>query len=338
MHRLALTISIALTALAATVASAEPVAFAFKKSTPISAPDGRWDFTSWDAAHQRLLVSHGQDVLVIDPAGPSTVHSIGKVAGAHAALAIPGSNNVLVSSGQDDSVRILDETTGTQLASIAVASDPDAAIVSEDGRTAYVMGAKAGAISIIDLNRRVETGRIALKPALEVAVLVNPTLIAVNNEDQSEIELADLATGKAAGAISLPGCKGPTGLAYAPQEGLALSVCANRKAALVDIVARRVVKLLPIGLGPDTAIWQADKHRFLVPCGRSGTLSVITLNGRRAQVLPAMTTELSARTAALDPTSGQLYLPAASFHATPSGQRPSTVPGSFHIVVLAPAR
>ena len=338
MHRLALTIGIALTALAATTAAAEPVAPAFGKAASIPAPDGRWDFASWDAAHQRLLVSHGQDVLVIDPAGGGTVRSIGKIAGAHAALAIPGTNSVLVSSAHDDTVRILDETSGAELASIAVAADPDAAIVSEDGRTAYVMGAKAGAISIIDLTRQVETGRIALKPALEVAVLASPTLIAVNNEDQSEIELADLATGKAAGAIALPGCKGPTGLAFAPEAGLALSACANGKAALVDIAARRVVKLLPIGLGPDTAIWQAAKHRFLVPCGGSGTLSIITLNGHRATVNPAVVTQTSARTAALDPDSGRLYLPAARFKPATGGQHPAMVPGSFHIVALAPAQ
>lgn len=343
MNRLIWTIGIAVAALSSTMAAAAPDSPGFggpgfSKATSIPAPDGRWDFASWDAAHQRVLVAHGQDVLVIDPSGSGSVKAIGKVAGAHAVLAIPGSNTVLVSSGHDDSMRILDETSGAELATIAVAANPDAAILSSDGRTAYVMGAKAGAISIIDITRRVETGRIALKPGLEVPVLVSPTLIAVNNGDQSEIELADLATGKAAGVIALPGCTGPTGLAYAPEQGLALSACANGKAALVDIAARRLVSLLPIGQGPDTAIWQAARHRFLVPCGRSGTLATISLDGRQAHVQPSVETETSARTAALDPASGRLYLPAARFQPAPAGQRPSMMPGSFHLVVLAPGR
>jgi len=337
MHRLALTLSVAVAAIAATAARAEPAAPSFRPAAAIAAPDGRWDFASWDTDHQRLLVAHGLDVLVIDPSGLAPVRAIGTIAGAHAVLAIPDSNTVLVSSGHDDSVRILDASSGAELAKIAVAADPDAAVLSADGRTAYVMAAKAGAISIIDLVRRVETGRIALKPALEVAVLASPTLIAVNNEDESEIELADLTTGKAAGAIPLPGCTGPTGLAYAPEAGLALSACANGQAALVDIAARRLVQLLPIGMGPDTAIWQAAQHRFLIPCGRSGTVSIITLSGRSAAVQPAVTTEISARTAALDPASGKLYLPAARFQPAAAGQHPAMVPGSFHIAVLNPA-
>lgn len=347
MQALGLSISVAVAAIIAsttpiiasatpTIASAQPAAPSFQRAAPIAAPDGRWDYASWDAAHQRLLVAHGQDVLVIDPSGNAPVRAIGTIAGAHAVLAIPGGNTVLVTSGHDDSVRILDETTGAELAKIAVAADPDAAVLSADGRSAYVMGAKAGAISIIDLVRRAETGRIALKPALEFAVLAGPTLLAVNNEELNEIELADLTTGKSAGTIALPGCTGPTGLAYAPEAGLALSSCANGQAALVDIAARRMIRLVPIGMGPDAAIWQAVRNRFLVPCGRSGTVAIITVNGRLAQAQSAVATEMSARTAALDPASGRLYLPAARFQPATTGQRPAMVPGSFHVVVLNP--
>jgi DNA-binding beta-propeller fold protein YncE len=246
----------------------------------------------------------------------------------------PGTDRILVSSGHDDSVRILDATTGVELARIAVPADPDAAILSADGHTAYVMAAKGGAISIIDLTRMTETGRIALKPALEMPVLAGG-LIAVNDEAANEIELADLATGKMVGSIALTGCEGPTGLAYAPEQGLALSACANGQAALVDIAKRKLVALLPICAGPDTAIWQASRRRFLVPCGKSGTLSIIALDAQGAHVQPAVTTETSARTAALDPETGRLYLPAAKFAPVQNGNRPAMLAGSFHIVVLA---
>jgi DNA-binding beta-propeller fold protein YncE len=323
-------------AVAGPVAWAHPTEPAFHVATPIAAPDGRWDFASWDKDHHRLIVAHGKDVLVIDPANPSAVRSVGQIEGAHAALAIPGTDRILVTSGHDDSVRILDAVSGTEVARISVSADPDAAILSADGRTAYVMGAKGGAVSVIDLEHLTEIRRIALKPALEVPVLVGG-LLAVNNEDASEIELADLASGQASGAIKLTGCDGPTGLAYASGLGLALSACANGKAALVDIAKHRVVKLLPIGMGPDTVIWQASRHRFLVPCGKSGMLSIISLTGKSARTLPQVTTETSARTAALDPENGRLYVPAGRFEAAENGNRPAMVPGSFHIIVLTPS-
>ena len=312
---------------------------AFTRAADIPAPDGRWDFTSWDSEHGRLLVAHGKDVLIITPGNAATgqpvVRSIGDIQGAHAVLAIPGTNRILVSSGHDDSVRILDSDSGAQIASIAVAADPDAAVLSADGRTAYVMGAKAGAVSVIEIASLREVRRIPLKAGLEVAVLANGHLLAVNNEDASEIELADPVAGTALGTIALPGCEGPTGLAWSPETGLALSTCANGKAALVDLARRKLVELIPIGLGPDTAIWQADEHRFLVPCGKSGSLSVIR-HGARGWHATATPTETSARTAALDPAKGRLFLPAARFRPTLAEKRAEIEPGSFHILVMVP--
>ena len=325
-------------ALCTGASAAGPTSSAFVRVGAIAAPDDRWDITAWDNAHHRLLVAHGKDLLVIEPANENKVRAVGSLAGAHGVAAVPGTDLVLVSSAKDDTVRLLDEESGAQVARIAVGKDPDAAIISRDGKQAFVMDADGGALSVIDLARRIETRQIPLKPGLEFAVQFGPTLVAVNNESQSEIEIAEIAAGKAAGSIALPGCEGPTGLAYDPSRGLALSACANGKAALVDLPKRRVVALVPIGLGPDTAIWDAAHHRFLVPCGKSGSLSIIRMEGNKPVVEPAVATETSARTAALDPASGRLYLPAASFSpAVPPAKRGALVPGSFHILVMAPA-
>ncbi len=324
-------------ALAASTALAAPGTPAYVKAGSIPAPDDRWDFASWDSAHHLLLIAHGKDVLVIDPAHPGSVRTVGALQGAHSVVAIPDSSNLLVTSGKDNTARVIDEVSGKELASIPVAGDPDAVILSPSGHRAYVMAAKGGAISIIDLVKNAEVGRITLKPGLEVPVLITPGLIAVNNEDANEIDLANLLTKKAAGAIKLSGCEGPTGLAYDPATGLALSACANGKAALTDLRARRVVALLPIGEGPDTAIWDANRKRFLVPCGKSGTLSVIRLVGRKPVVEATVLTEVSARTAAFDPATGRLYLPAARFGPpAPGAKRGVMEAGSFHVLVMAP--
>lgn len=315
--------------------AANPAGPPFTRLPDIAGPDGHWDFVSWDVAHGRVIVAHGKDVLLVDPAKGS-LRPIGEIEGAHAALALPGGDRVLVSSGHDNTVRIIDSVSGTQLASIPVVGDPDATVLSPDGHSAYVMGGDSGAISVIDLDRLAETKRISAKPGLEVPVLFGDHMLAVNNEGLGEIEIVDLSSGKMTGTIAMPGCKDPTGLAYAPQFGLALSACGNGKAALVDLQHRKVVRSLPIGLGPDTAIWDEAGHRFLVPCGKSGTLAVIPLGRRGAGAVTNVATEASARTAAFDPASGRLYLPAARFQPALAGKRPEIVAGSFHIVVLSP--
>lgn len=336
MHRL-LSISLAaLCAAIATNAEAQAKTEPYAVAQEISAPDGRWDFASWDEAHHRLLVAHGKDALIIDPAQPGSVRTIGDLAGAHQVLAIPGGDRLLATSGHDNTVRVFDLAAGTQIASIAVAEDPDAAILSPDGHRVYVMAAKAGAISVVDLDSMKEVGRINVKPALEVPAWVDDHMLAVNDEDANEIELVDTAGSKHIGAVALPGCEGPTGLAYAPSQHMALSACANGKAALVDMTTRKMVKLIPIGEGPDTVIWDGQRNRFLVPSGKSGTLSIIALNNAETQSLPSIKTAKSARTGALDPATGRIYLPAATFRPAANGQRPAMVTGSFHILVLNP--
>jgi YVTN family beta-propeller protein len=316
--------------LGTSAAWAEP---GFAPLPAIDAPTDRWDFASWDAAHQRLLVAHGRDVLVIDPQ-TRAVRSIGALAHAHGVLPLPGGSLVLATSGQDNTVRILDADTGTETARIAVAADPDAAILSADGTRAYVMDAKAGMVSVIDIAARRETARIALKPGLEVPAIVGTTL-AVNNEDESDMEFVDLAGNTAAGTLPLTGCTAPTGLAYDADDGLLLSTCTNGKAALVDPARRRVVALVPIGLGPDTAIWDGANHRFLVPCGKSGTLAIVHIRAGSAPRVTTVPTVANARTAAYDPAGGRLYLPAAALHPDAAGKL-QAVAGTFRIAVMAP--
>lgn len=111
---------------------------------------------------------------------------------------------------------------------------------------------------------------------------------------------------------------------------------AIRTRMLVDLAKRRFAGLLAIGAGPDPVIWDRAHQRFVVPCGRSGTVSIINLVHGRAVPASPVATEVSARSAALDPASGEIYLPAARFGPAAPGARPSPLSGAFHVLVLAP--
>ncbi len=94
--------------------------------------------------------------------------------------------------------------------------------------------------------------------------------------------------------------------------------------------------LLAIGQGPDAVILDAARRTAFIPNGRDGTLSVIALDGPGApSVVDTVKTGVGARTGALDPSDGALYLPTANF-APPAtgGARPTMVPGSFHVIVV----
>jgi len=308
----------------------------YKLVGSIAAPgDGGWDYATIDPSAKRVYVTHGATVVMADIAHGTASEPFSGIAKGHAAVPIAAGNLVAVTSGHDDSVRLFDSRSGSEVAKIAVGTDPDAAFYDASAGRLVVMNAKGGTVSLVDPAARKVTNTITLKPGLEAGALDGDTLL-VNNEDLNELETASLRTGRAGPAIALTGCEGPTGLAFDPLTGQAISACANRKAAVVDVRHHRLVRLLDIDGGPDTVLIDQHRRLALIPCGRDGTLVVIALDGV-ARVVGHVATEAGARTGALDPETGRIYLPTAILvPATTPGGRPQTKPGSFHILVLAP--
>lgn len=307
----------------------------YKVTGSIAVPDGGWDYARVDNQTGKLYVARTDSVTVVDLKSQA-VSSIGTIVRGHAVVPIAGTTLLLVTSGRDNSVRLIDTATGTEKAKIAVGNDPDAAFYDGLTRHALVMNAKAGTVSIIDPVAATVVGTITLKPGLEFAAAVGSTLY-VNNEDANELETADIATGKAGASIPLTGCDGPTGLGYDKQRNRMISACANGKAAVVDL-ATKAVSLLPIGLGPDAVIIDRPRGVALIPCGKDGTLSVIDIaSPGAATVIATVPTEPGARTGAVDRSTGNVYLPTARFGPpATAGGRPVMIPGSAHILVVSP--
>ncbi len=72
--------------------------------------------------------------------------------------------------------------------------------------------------------------------------------------------------------------------------------------------------------------------------GFFGDRSMLTLrSAREIAVIETVTTESGAKSGALDPATGLLYLPRAKM-APPQndGVRPTQIPGTFEILVVAP--
>ena len=325
----------AATALAATLTAAAPPTYSVTGA--IKAADGGWDYAAVEPDSQLLYVARGSEVTEIDLAHGNTVRTFGQIAKGHAVVPLPG-HMLLVSSAHDDTVRLIDTLSGKEEARIATGTDPDASLYDAASGLAAVMNAKAGTVSVIDVAKRAVVRTITLKPGLEFAQLGEDGTLFINNEDENEIETADLRTGKAGAAISLSDCTGPTGLALDRASHMLISACANGKAAVVDAASRKQTGSLAIGAGPDAVILDAARRLAFLPCGRDGTLSVIALDGAKGpSVTATIKTAIGARTGALDPRTGRLYFPTAGFAPAPAGGgRPAMLPGSFQVLVVSP--
>ena len=95
--------------------------------------------------------------------------------------------------------------------------------------------------------------------------------------------------------------------------------------------------MLPIGAGPDTVIYDSNRKLAFVTAGRDGELDIFLDKVGGVVAAGKITTQVGARTGALDEKTGRLYLPAADY--TPpvqAGGRPPIKPGSVVALVVEP--
>lgn len=335
MHSIKSFMIAGLTAAALPAAAAVP---SYAVATSIPMPDGGWDYASFDPATREVLVARGDSVTAVDIARGEPARNFGSIAHGHAALPLP-SGRLAVTSGKDDTLRLFDLHDGKQLASVAVGEDPDAAIFDPRTGDVLVMDAHDGTVAVVDPKAAKVVRKIFLKPGLEYAVVDKSGALFVNNEDLNRIDVADPVTGVVAAPIALTGCEGPSGLAYDARTDRLIAACANGKAAVVDARRRMLIGLLDIGKGPDAVLLDSARRLAFIPCGRDGTLIQIGLDGAQGpHVVATIRTEAGARTGAIDPTDGTIYLPTARFAPPPAaGGRPVAIPGTTHLVVVKPA-
>jgi len=325
-----------LLAVAMALTAAAPLPPRYHVAESITVPDGSWDYAQVDAKAHRLYIARSGSVTIVDLVS-GTASSIGAIQRGHAVLPLPG-GRLLVTSGNDATVRILDTADGHELANIPVGKKPDAAIYDAATGHAYVMNAADGSVSVIDVVAMRVISTIQLKPGLEYAALGNDGRLYVNNEDANEVEVVNLRHGTAAEPIALPGCEEPSGLGYDARHNRLISACANGKAAVVDVAHRKLIGLVDIGKGPDAVIMDPARRLAFIPCGRDGLLDILSLDAPGGvKRVGRIQTEVGARTGAIDQATGAVYLPAARFSPPPHpGERPAAVPGSAHVIVVRP--
>src|SRR5260221_12949018 len=95
-------------ALAASAASAAPT---YSVVGSYKGADGGWDLLSVDSGSKRLYVAHGDAVTAVDLASGKVTDRLVGADRAHAALAIPGTREVLVTNGNSNNAAIVDGLT-----------------------------------------------------------------------------------------------------------------------------------------------------------------------------------------------------------------------------------
>jgi YVTN family beta-propeller protein len=299
------------------------------------ASSGGWDYITVDPSSNRLYVSHGTQVNILDKATGDSLGVIPNTTGVHG-IAL-GPDNGYTSNGRINSVTVFDRKTGAVSAQINVTGQgPDAIFYDDYSKKVITCNGHSQDLSIIDpsTNQVVATVPVGGKP--ETAVSDGAGMIYVNIEDKAQIAAVDAKTFKVVNTWSIAPGESPSGLAIDRKTKRLFAGCDNKILIVLDATTGKVVTTVPIGDGCDGVGFDPTTRRVYASCGE-GVLTVVQESSATTfKVLGNVPTKKGARTIAVDPSTSLIYLPTADYQATtPAGQkRPPMVPGSFQVLVV----
>jgi DNA-binding beta-propeller fold protein YncE len=315
---------------------ADPVEYSVVARIP--GADGGWDYASVDPVRGQLYVARADAVMAVDLATGKVTDRLAPAQKSHEVLPIDNGATLVQTDGTSGTTRFLDAATGTVIAQVATGKKPDYAYQDAASGLIVVMNPGSNGVVLIDPKTHAIVRTITVPGGLEAGGSDGKGHAFVNLEQANALAEVDLKAGTLVRTIALTGCDGPTGLAVLSGGTRVMSACANGVATVVDATSGKLVQTLPVGKGPDAVIADSARGLAFVPAGRDGTLTAISIaDPAHYAVVATIPTQVGARTGALDPRTGRIYLPAASYlPPAAEGQRPQAKPGSFVVVVVAP--
>jgi DNA-binding beta-propeller fold protein YncE len=265
-------------------------------------------------------------------------------------VALPGANGVAVvpsigkgyaGSRESKSVVIFDLTTFKKLKELPAGEDTDGVVFDDFSKRIFVMEGDPHRITVVDTGKDSVVTNIALGGKPEFAAVDGAGKLFVNVTEPAEVQRIDTRSATIDATWSVAGCERPHGMSIDAKHSRLFVTCINSLMMVVDSKNGRVVAKIPIGKGSDAAAFDPNRGLAFSSNG-AGTLSVVREdNPDTFTATEELPTQPLARTMAVDPLSGRLYLIAADrieidAKATDPRKRFAVKPGTTRVLFLDP--
>lgn len=317
--------------------------YTIEKTIPLG-PGERWDYVTYDPVDKRAYVAHGDHVTVVDVVKGKAVGDVGPFPGGTHGIAIShATGQGFTDDGKTGIVGVFDLATLKVKKTIPAAPDADGMVLDPASGHVLVMDGDSGSVTVIDPKTDAAIATINIGSGLEAGNVDGKGHLFVDGVDQHDIVAIDTRTNKVTAHWPMEGCDRPHGIAVDSAGGRIFSTCSNKVMVAVDSTSGATFATLPIGAFNDGAAFDPRRSRALSSNG-DGTLTVVQVGASAPTVLGDVKTQPSARTIAVDPVTGRVFLPAADLAKidppTTPGGRPhfNFTPGSLKLIVLKPAQ
>jgi YVTN family beta-propeller protein len=342
-----LTVSV-LATLAGALAPAEAApavaapAYHIAKVVPLGAPD-RWDYVTYDADGGRAYVAHGDRVSVVDGATGAVIGAVeGMPGGTHGIGVVTSLGTGYTDDGQNGVVVAFDLKSLKPIATIKAQPDADGIVYDARSGHIFIIDGDSANVTVIDPKTNAVIATIDGGGGLEAAVTDGKGKLFVDGAAKGEIVRMDTLTNKADAHWAIPNCKSPHGIDMDRDARRLFVTCVNKIMDIVNADTGAIVATAPIGSFSDGAAFDPKRKRAFSSNG-DGTLSIIDEKSPDVYVAETpLPTALGARTMAIDPVRGRLFLMAGDYtindKADPADLRHRYVvtPGSAKLLFVDP--
>jgi DNA-binding beta-propeller fold protein YncE len=296
---------------------------------------GGYDYTTVDSASDRLYLSHGSQVNVLNKETGDSIGVIKTEKDVHGIALAHEFGKGYISNGSLNSVLVFDLKTFQVLAHVPAGQFTDGIFYDDYSKKVVSCNGRGKNMTIIDPSTDQVAATIQLTGWPETAVSDGKGKIYVNNAEKSEIDVIDSKTYQIINTWPIAPGKGASGLAMDRNTMRLFAGCGNQKLIVMDAITGKVVSSLPIGDECD-AVGFDKKLKRVYSSNGDGTLTVIEEKSPETfEVIQNLKTKTGARTQAVDQTTHRIYLPTGDFAPKKQGDfRPSIIPGTFQVLVV----
>jgi hypothetical protein len=305
--------------------------------------EGGWDYLEADSVGRRLYVTHQDHVVVIDMDELTVVGDIPDSPGMGGVALARDLNRGFTANGAEDTIGVFELDTlkpitkwkATGKRPNQIAYEPVTQRVfsfNSTGRNVTVFDAKTGAVlATLEVDGRTEFY------ALDGKGMIYDSL-----EDKATVIAIDAPSMRVTATYALAPNQAPAGTAMDSRTRRIFVACHSKALLVLDANTGRILASFPIGDGNDAVKFDPGSRMVFASNG-DGTLAVVHEDDAdRFSLVQTVTTEVGARTMAVDIKTHRVFLPCADF--VPAGgstgdnskSRRTMVAGSFRVLVLEP--
>lgn len=296
---------------------------------------GDYDYLTVDSASNRLYISHGTKINVINKFTGDSIAIISSEKDVHGIALVHELGKGYISNGSAKSVLVFDLKTLEVLGHVPAGDFSDGIFYDDFSKKVICCNGKSKNLTVIDPRTDKAVANIQLTGWPETAVSDGKGKIYVNNSEKAEVDVIDAYTYKIIHRWPNGPAKAASGLAIDRKNMLLFAGCDEKKLIVINARNGKTIATLPIGDESD-AIGFDEKLKLIYSSNGEGTLTVIKeISPIKFAVAQTLKTKKGARTLTVDQVTHKIYSTTGALASKKKGEfRPSVIPGTFEVLVI----